>query len=104
MNETDKTEKKSLDVKDIPAALLTSFHKAGRYAIILFVVFLAVVYGALLYRVNTLSSAEPTEEAVAKASTPRIDPDIVNKLLDLRDNSVQVKTLFDEARNNPFQE
>jgi hypothetical protein len=97
-------EKKNIDIKAASAALLASFHKLGRYAIITFVLFLAIIYSVILYRINTLSSVEPSDEAVAQASTPHIDPKVVNQLLELKDNNVDVQTLFNDARNNPFQE
>jgi hypothetical protein len=97
-------EKKSMDVKDLLPAVLTSFHKVGRYALILFVVFLAIIYSVILYRVYTLSTAEPSSEAISQAGTPHINADVVNQLLELKDNNVQVQTLFNDARDNPFQE
>jgi len=93
-----------MNVQSLFASLLTSFHKVGRYAIILFVLFLAFVYGFLLYRINVVSSAEPSDTAITQANTPRVDKTVVKQLLDLKDNSVTVQTLFDEARSNPFQE
>jgi hypothetical protein len=80
--------------------------KIGKYAFLLFLLFLAAIYGFVLYRINTLAAAEPTDEvtnqAVSKA--PHIDEDVVIQLENLKDNSVSVQTLFDEARSNPFQE
>lgn len=79
--------------------------KLGSYAFVFFLLFLAVIYGFILYRVNTLSTAEPTGTAVTQANqTPHIDKQVVSQLQDLKDNSVSVQTLFDEARSNPFQE
>jgi hypothetical protein len=95
---------KDLNLKTLPADLSQSFHKLGRYAVITFIVFLAIIYSFLLFRINTLTAAEPTDEAVAQARTPRIDPKIVDQLLDLKENNVSVQTLFEEARSNPFQE
>ena len=95
---------KDLNLKTIGPVLLASFHKLGRYAIISFIVFLAVIYGLLLFRINMLAAQEPTDEAIASTKSPRINKDVVNQLLELKDNSVSVQTLFDEARSNPFQE
>jgi len=93
-----------MNIKSLPAALLTSFHKVGRYAIVLFVLFLGLVYSFLLYRINVVSSAEPSNTAITQTNTPHVDTTVVKQLLDLKDNSVTVQTLFDEARSNPFQE
>lgn len=78
-----------------------------RYRVIGFIVLVALLYGFLLTRINTLSNLEPTEEAVIEqvkaAKVPRIDDEIVQQLESLEDNSVSVQTLFNEARSNPFQ-
>jgi hypothetical protein len=80
-----------------------------RYAGIVFFVFIALVYGFVVFRINALSNAQPSDSDVsaqsAKATTiPHIDPKVVEQLLNLRDNSVNVQTLFEQARDNPFQE
>lgn len=79
-----------------------------RYRVILFIVFLAVIYGFLIFRINSLGSQQPSNEEVSaqltRISAPRIDESVVNKIEQLKDNSVQVNTLFNEARQNPFKE
>lgn len=80
--------------------------KFGRYSFLFFLLFLAAIYGFVLYRINTLAAAEPSDSATSQAisKTPRIDEKVVVQLENLKDNSVSVQTLFDEARSNPFQE
>lgn len=95
---------KDLNLKSLPATLAASFHKLGRYSVIVFFLFIAVIYGFLLYRINTLTAAEPDSSSLPKNNSPRISEDVVNKVLDLKDNSVSVQALFEDARNNPFQE
>jgi hypothetical protein len=80
-------------------------HKLSRYTFMFFILFLAALYGFVLYRVNTLAAADPTQDVNQVISkTPHIDKEVVTQLEDLKDNSVSVQTLFDEARSNPFQE
>ena len=91
-------------------SILKSFvdfgRKLGKYSFLFFLVFLAAIYGFILYRVNTLATAEPTDDVTSKiiSRTPHVDKEVVTQLQDLKDNSVSVQTLFDEARSNPFQE
>jgi hypothetical protein len=77
------------------------------YRVVLFVVFVALIYGFVLQRISSLVHAEPSEQAISSqvqtTKLPRIDPKIVQQLQALEDNSVSVKTLFNEARSNPFQ-
>lgn len=76
-----------------------------RYRIILFALVVCGVYGFLLYRIGSLNSAQPDPSStlVVKQS-PHIDKTVVQQLESLKDNSVNVKTLFNKARQNPFHE
>lgn len=78
------------------------------YAVVWFALLLVGVYGFVAYRVVTARSAEPTEADISAkvdaAPTLHVDPNAVSQLQSLQDNSVNVKTLFDQARSNPFQE
>ncbi|MEO6761374.1 MAG: hypothetical protein ABI220_03285 [Candidatus Saccharimonadales bacterium] len=79
-----------------------------RYRFILFIILLGIIYGFVISKIDTLVAVEPTQSAIeAKVSTstnPHIDSSVVDKITQLQDNSVNVKTLFEQARQNPFQE
>ena len=81
--------------------------KARHYSMIIFAVFVACLYGFILFRVNSLSHAQPLEVDVSKqvqaAAIPHIDQTVVKQLQSLQDNSVSIQSLFDQARSNPFQ-
>lgn len=98
----------NIEVKDIPARLRDLRAKGRRYIVMAFFIFLALLYGGIIVRINMLNRQEPTEEAVTEklqnAKRPRIDQDTINKIKELEDNSVEVQSLFKDARNNPFQE
>lgn len=85
----------------------TVLQKARRYTLVMFMVFVIGIYGFVLFRINTLSNAQPSADAVNSqvkaARIPHIDPSVVSKLQSLQDNSVSVKSLFNQARDNPFQ-
>ena len=94
-----------LDLKTLPAQLSALVEKAQHYTVILFIVLIAIVYGYLLLHIGSLNNVPPAQStAQAQAVTPHIDPSVVKQLQQLQDNSVSVKTLFDQARSNPFQE
>ena len=80
--------------------------KVRRFLPLLFCLLLLVLYGFLAYRVNVLNSAEPSPTDTATqaqtAAVPRIDPNVIEQLKNLQDNSVTVKTLFATGRDNPF--
>jgi len=95
-----------LSIKDIPAKLMELLGKLNRYAVVLFLLLVALVYGFLVLRIqsmqNVQASNNPTPGTVV--ATPHIDQKVVEQLQQLQDNSVSVKSLFDQARSNPFQE
>lgn len=81
-----------------------------RYSIIVFCLIVALLYGFILMRINALSTAPPsaTDATAAEQKTlvaqPNIERGVIDKLMTLRDNSVSVQTLLNNARENPFQE
>jgi len=81
--------------------------QARRYGLVLFLVFVALIYGFVLLRINSLTNAQPSADAVSSqvkaARIPHIDQSVVQQLQSLQDNSVSVKSLFNQARDNPFQ-
>lgn len=81
--------------------------KIRPYRYLVFLLFVTLLYGFVLYRINSLSNEQPTDTAVAgqvqAAQLPRFNETVIKQLKSLQDNSVNVQTLFDEARNNPFQ-
>ncbi len=95
---------------DLNLSNLTDIYHAGlgklhKYAALLFFIFVAVIYGFIMLQINSLSNPEPTQATIStKSKTPHIDKNVVSQLNQLKDNSVTVQTLFDEARNNPFNE
>ncbi len=81
---------------------------ARRYILPIFLIFLLGIYSFLAWRVLTLNQVEPDQSVVTAklqtAGVPHIDPDALSKIQQLQDNSVEVQSLFDQARSNPFQE
>lgn len=81
---------------------------ASKYAVFIFVILSLGVFGFLVYRIRTLAAQEPSESMIAeKAGETRpasIDKKSVERIQELQSTSVEVKTLFDQNRDNPFQE
>jgi hypothetical protein len=88
--------------------LFSRLQQARKYSFIMFIVFVASVYGFVLFRINSLSSVQPSDESISSqvqaAQVPKIDQNVVAQLKSLQDNSVNVQSLFDKARTSPFQE
>ena len=96
-----------IDIKSLPAEASSRAKKLQPYSLVIFLVFVGLIYGFILFRINSLRGVEPSTDAVTNqvkaAQVPRIDASVVKQLESLQDNSVSVKSLFDEARSNPFQ-
>ena len=97
----------SLNIKSLPEAASAQVKRVQPYTLVIFLVFLGLIYGFILFRISSLQGVEPSPDAVTSqvkaGSVPRIDPQVVKQLESLQDNSVSVKALFDQARSNPFQ-
>jgi hypothetical protein len=97
-----------LNVQDLTEKAVVILQRVRRYSFALFLVFVALIYGFVLLRINTLSNVQPSSDAVTSqvqaARIPHIDKSVVQQLQSLQDNSVSVKSLFNQARANPFQE
>ncbi len=92
-------------LKDQLTKLLAFVHK---YAVLGFVLISLGIFGFLVYRVRTLVSNEPSDDAVEaklnETKSVKIDRSSVEKIQKLQATNVEVKALFDQARDNPFQE
>ena len=86
-----------------------SLHKASRtfyrYRVILLVAGLVGCYGFLITRIGAYTQREPStqvsEQAIKRLT---IDEESIQKIKDLEDQNVEVRALFERARNNPFSE
>lgn len=104
MSDNDKPK---FDLRSLADAIVAKLEGARRYSFVIFIVIVALLYSFLVLRINSLSSSQPTADAVSKqvkaARVPHIDQSVIDQLQSLQDNNVSVKSLFDSARSNPFQ-
>ena len=95
-----------LDRAEIQARCLSFVNQLNRYKVLIVIVLVAAIYGFLVWRIDTLNNVQPSSDAVTAQANPlrsaHIDKQTVSQLESLRDNSVNVQSLFDQARNNPF--
>lgn len=72
----------------------------------LFVLLVACVYAFIVWRISALQAVQPNLNAVNSQlqSSTNINQATIAKIQQLQDNSVSVKALFNQARQNPFQE
>ena len=98
---------KKLEVKSITTKFQTIFRFFRKYAVFIVFILVLAAYGFIVFRIRTLANSEPNEDAVTEQlsslNRPKIDQSTINKIQQLQDTNVQVKALFDHARDNPFQ-
>lgn len=96
------------DLKDLKPILLKTLKWFKRYGLIIGLVVVAGIYASLIIQINLLNRREPTDQQVTerleKIVQPSVNEDTITKMKDLEENSKQVKSLFQEARDNPFKE
>ncbi len=89
-------------------SLIKAVNAVHSYAALLFIIFVIVIYGFLTWRIAYYSQLEPSQTDVMTelktAGVPNVNPEVIKKIEQLKDNSVTVQALFDQARDNPFQE
>ena len=100
----------SKDIKfasPLPALKKIGSRLAPYGGVALFLV-LAVIYAFIVVRINSLSNPTVDESEVQtqvkSAPAPRIDAEAAKRLQELKDNSVNVQTFFEQGRTNPFDE
>jgi hypothetical protein len=98
---------KKLDKTELLNNVADIGRKLNRYKVVIVIVLIAAVYGFLVWRIESLNNIQPSQDAITAQANPlgsaHIDKQTVNQLESLRDNSVNVQTLFVQARDNPFQ-
>lgn len=79
---------------------------ALRYVIFAVIVLIIYTYTVLniLNQQNSSPSATTLSKATSSTQSPQVNPATVAKINQLKNNSVSVKALFNQARQNPFSE
>jgi hypothetical protein len=98
---------KDLDIGQIKTVGRSLLLKLQRSASFIFILVVLCVYGFLIFKISTLLQAEPSEDAISEQSTVKrlkIDQNSINKIKELEDQNVGVQSLFESARDNPFQD
>ncbi len=79
-----------------------------RYAVFIFILFFLVTYLYLVQKVDSFIQNEPTQAEIDSSAKPvsrlKIDQDAVKQITDLEAQNIEIQSLFDEARKNPFTE
>ncbi len=98
----------NLDFKSLLPKLKKAEQPLSRHAVFIAIIVVLLIYSFVVLKINTLSNAEPTPDAettaLAKSTVPKINQSAIQSIQSLESTNTQVRSLFEQARDNPFQE
>jgi len=94
---------KSFNPKPIFGKLLKKY---GRHAVFAAIILVLLAYILVVFKISQLANAEPASNQTTAnpLAIPKVDQQAINNIQSLESNNTQLHSLFDQARNNPFQE
>ncbi len=97
-----------IDIKQLLKKIQPLVALLKRYTVFLYIMIVLIIFGLLVFRIRQYSNIEPSEDAIGEklktVQRPKIDKTVLEKIEQLKDQNIQVQSLFDQARNNPFSE
>jgi hypothetical protein len=97
-----------LDLKSITPLAKKWLAKLSSHAAFAFIIVVLIAYLFVVYRISSLATVEPSASdesaALAQADIPKVNKKAISQIQSLEQNSTAVHSLFEQARNNPFQE
>lgn len=94
----------NINRKEIKAIPKNAGNLLVRYKLEVFIIFVSIIFGFLILRIGQYSISEPSQSAINEkeksANFPKIDQQAVDNILELEDQNIDVKSLFEESRNN----
>lgn len=97
-------------MKNIQAKIIDSSNSflafITRYRITIFIVLTGIMLAVMLVDISMLSDAKPTEQQIADAEKSvkiiKFKEESVDVIKSLKANNIQIETLFDPNRYDPF--
>lgn len=98
----------NFDIKTIPAKFTPLLNSIKEYSGFIIVLIVLTAYGFIIWQIRSYVIQSPAEikvsEEVAKLNLPKVDEQAIQTIEQLEDSNIQVKALFENARQNPFVE
>jgi len=99
---------KNLSLKSLNISHLFSgaLKKYGRHLVFVAIIAVLLSYILVVLKISHLASAEPdnNQSAAGEITIPKVDQKTINHIQKLESNNTQLHALFEDARNNPFEE
>jgi len=98
----------NLNLANLKPQLKRVYKRFSRHLAFAVILLVLLTYVFMVWRISGLTAAEPSPEAesaaIAQTAIPKVDKKAVERILSLEESSAEIHSLFEEARNNPFQE
>jgi hypothetical protein len=94
---------KNLNLKPRLAKLYKKYSKHAAFGAVILVL---LAYLLVVFKISGLAGAEPSPEQQSETTSliPKVDPKAVQQIQSLEATNTEIHSLFEQARNNPFQE
>lgn len=91
--------------------LLNFFNKekkiVAQHRVVIFIVAIVLIFIFIIYRISVLSTTKASDDqvnnAVKELKIVKLDPGAKAKIQQLKDLNIDIRTIFDPSRSNPFQ-
>lgn len=98
----------NFSLKEIPSKTMQLLGRLKKYSVFLFIILVLGAYSYVVLQIQGAINTEPTEaqitEKLQDLKRTKLDQDAIKKIEELESTHVEVHTLFQDARDNPFQE
>lgn len=98
----------NFDLKSILKTLKSFGTKLQQYLVFIFIITIVGLYGFLVFQISLASQKEPSQDEIdtqlISAKQLKIDQESIDKIIKLKDQNIAIQSLFEKARENPFQE
>lgn len=96
----------NFDVKGAIVKAKKTLPKVAKHAPFIATLLILAVYLFSVWRISQLASAEPSpdQQTAVLIQIPKIDENAIKQIQALEQSNTEIKSLFNSARNNPFQE
>lgn len=98
----------NLDLKKIPAFFAPALNKLKKYSGFIIVLLILAAFAFIIVRIRYYANIEPTQAEIdtklQDLKRVQINQEAIDKIEKLQSTNVDVKSLFENARDNPFAE
>ena len=96
----------SFNPAKIQADMSKLVNRYSKHAAFGAIIVVLLVYILVVFKINSLSKVEPAANQAPTAANliPKVNQKSIDRIQSLEQNNTQIHSLFEEARNNPFQE